>query len=422
MTTFTGTNGNDVLPPSGSDNSGDDDFFGLDGDDTIRGGAGSDSIDAGSGNDLAYGQDGDDFLSGGADNDRLYGGNGNDSLDGGGGDDRLYGDAGADSMVGNFGNDIYYVDNVGDTTTEFSASDGVDLVYSTVTFTLSQFVDNMTLTGSANIDGTGNADANRITGNSGANELSGLGGDDILNGGTGGDNMHGGGGNDTYYVESAGDHVDETGGSGIDKVISSKSFSLVASSYLFGDVENLTLTGSANLNGAGNALANSLMGNNGNNMLNGNDGADILRGGSGDDTLAGGNGNDSLNGMNGNDSLNGGTGADSQTGGLGADTFLYQTIGQSTVASTGRDTIVDFNHAQGDNINLSAIDANTTLAGNQAFVFISTAAFSGTAGELRAQISGANTILQGDVNGNGVADFSILVKGVTSLQGSDFTL
>jgi Ca2+-binding RTX toxin-like protein len=136
MTTFTGTNGDDILPPAGSDNSGDDDFFGLDGNDIIHAGLGNDNLDAGSGDDRLYGEDGDDFVSGGADNDRLYGGNGVDWLDGGGGNDILDGGVGADTMVGNFGNDIYYVDDVGDVTTEFSAGDGLDTVYSSVSFTL----------------------------------------------------------------------------------------------------------------------------------------------------------------------------------------------------------------------------------------------------------------------------------------------
>src|SRR5262245_5107513 len=160
MTTFTGTNGNDVLPPAGSDNSGDDSFIALEGADKAFGGLGNDSFDMAGGNDMAFGQDGNDDLSGGADNDRLYGGNGVDHLDGDGGNDVLDAGVGADTMVGNSGNDIYFVDNVGDTTTEFAAGDGVDTVYSSVTYTLSQFVDNLILTGSADLNGTGNADAN----------------------------------------------------------------------------------------------------------------------------------------------------------------------------------------------------------------------------------------------------------------------
>jgi Ca2+-binding RTX toxin-like protein len=422
MTTFTGTNGNDILPPAGSDNSGDDSFFGLDGSDTVHAGLGNDSVDLGSGNDIAFGEDGDDDLSGGADNDRLYGGNGIDHLDGGGGNDIVDGGAGADTLVGNFGNDTYYVDNVGDVITEFSASDGLDTVYSTVSYTLSQFVDNLILTGSANLDGTGNADLNKITGNSGANHLFGLGGNDVLNGLAGGDHMHGGTGNDTYYVDNAGDIVDETGGDGVDRVYSSVSFSLAPSVHVLGDVENLTLTGSANINGIGNSLNNVIAGNAGNNSMNGGNGDDTLSGAAGNDVLLGGNNNDKLNGGAGLDKLTGGAGADSLTGGLDADAFIYQATNQSTVVATGRDTIMDFSQAQGDKIDLSLIDANTTVVGNQAFTFIGSAAFSNTAGELRAQAMGTNTLLSGDVNGNGVADFSIVVKGVIPFASGDFNL
>src|SRR5262249_24897282 len=137
MTVFNGTSGDDILPPAGSDTSGDDTFNGGDGNDQAHGGLGKDTFDMGSGNDKAWGDDDDDYLSGGADNDQLSGGAGVDWLDGGGGDDVLNGGTGADTMVGNFGNDIYYVDNVGDVLTEYQAIDGYDRVYSTVSYTLS---------------------------------------------------------------------------------------------------------------------------------------------------------------------------------------------------------------------------------------------------------------------------------------------
>jgi Ca2+-binding RTX toxin-like protein len=216
-------------------------------------------------------------------------------------------------MVGNFGNDIYYVDDVGDVTTEFSAGDGLDTVKSSVTYTLAQFVDNLTLTGSANLGGTGNGDANKIIGNSGANQLSGLGGNDILDGRSGADHMLGGTGSDTYYVDNAGDVVDETGGDGIDKINSSISLSLVASAQVVGSVENLTPTGGNQRHRQ--CIDNVIMGNTGNNTLNG------------------GVGNDRLSGVGGNDILIGGTGSDCLTGGLNADAFTFQALGDSTVAA-----------------------------------------------------------------------------------------
>jgi Ca2+-binding RTX toxin-like protein len=189
-----------------------------------------------------------------------------------------------------------------------------------------------------------------------------------------------------------------------------------------GEVENLTLTGSSNLNGLGNALDNVMTGNAGNDTLLGGGGNDTLSGAAGDDTLNGGAGNDKLNGGDGIDRLVGGAGADILTGGLNADIFVFLSLDESTVANAGRDAIMDFSQAQGDKIDVSPIDANTTVTGDQAFAFISAAAFSGTPGELRTEVINGNTLVSGDVNGNGVADFAILVRGVAPLQASDFNL
>jgi Ca2+-binding RTX toxin-like protein len=421
MATFTGTNGNDVLPPSGGDNSGDDDFFALDGDDKIHGGTGNDNIDSAGGSDTAWGDDGDDFLNGGIGDDKLFGGAGTDDMDGGGGNDKLDGGTGADSMRGNFGDDVYYVDNAGDTVTEFAAGDGLDRVYSSVTFTLSNFVDDLVLTGSGIIDGTGNGDANQIYGNNQVNTLAGGGGDDKLVGGGGEDFMLGGLGNDIYYVDNVKDTVNELGGDGIDKVYSSVKYSLANTTWVKGDVETLILTGLADINGNGNVLDNTLTGNSGNNILKAGNGNDTVSGGVGADDVQGGNGNDTVKGDAGIDLVYGGVGADRLYGGTQADTFVYHTVGESTVATSGRDTIYDMVSGT-DVIDLATIDANTVLLGNQAFAFIGNSAFSGTAGELRTATSGANLILQGDRNGDTTADFAILVKNVATLAASDFNL
>jgi Ca2+-binding RTX toxin-like protein len=172
----------------------------------------------------------------------------------------------------------------------------------------------------------------------------------------------------------------------------------------------------------GNELANLLDGAAGNDSLSGHDGDDRLLGGAGADDLTGGGGNDRLDGGAGSDRLAGSDGADRLTGGLDADSFVFSALGHSTVQPDGRDILLDFDHAQGDLIDVSLIDADRGLAGNQAFAFIGSAAFSGAAGELRTRLVNGNTLVLGDIDGNAVADFGILVKGVTTLQAGDFSL
>ena len=312
-------------------------------------------------------------IKGGSVNDSMTGGARADIFYGNGGADTLDGGVGADTLVGGAGHDVYVVDSLSDIVTEISSAHGYDRVQSSVSWTLGSFIERLTLTGSANINGTGNTQINLIEGNTGNN---------ILNGGLGADTVIGGDGNDVYYVDNAGDVVTEAPSEGTDAVFSSVAWTLGA------DFENLGLTGIANLAGAGNALDNLLLGNAGNNFLNGGLGADRLQGGLGNDlyivdnagdviteaasagtdivrsavshtlsanvenlalmgtanlngvgnmsanslsgnaganVLAGGGGNDVLSGAVGDDTLYGGGGADWLYGGAGADAFVFNT-------------------------------------------------------------------------------------------------
>jgi Ca2+-binding RTX toxin-like protein len=364
---------------------------------TIWDGGGSDTIDAsnqlsGVSIDLNPGQfstigkafldpNGNLFNSGlaiayGTDIENAYGSNFDDTLIGNSLDNTLVGLEGADTMSGGAGNDSYYVDNVGDIVIEQDASPTqIDAVNSLISYTLGANVEWLNLIGTADVNGTGNALNNRILGNSGSN---------ILDGGLGADVMAGGAGNDTYIVDNVNDAINETStaASEIDTVISSVSWRLGA------NLENLTLTGTANNYAAGNALNNVLIGNDGNNELNGGAGIDTLIGGKGDDSYAVDNagdvvieaagegydtvlsyvnytlgdnieegrlignaislsGNDldnvlvgnalanALSGGAGNDVLNGGVGADRMIGGLGDDVYSVDDVGDTVVEAAG---------------------------------------------------------------------------------------
>lgn len=231
------------------------------------------------------GSNGADTLEGSFGNDTLNGAGGVDYLLGGKGNDRLNGGTGADVIIGGEGNDTYVVDNPGDILVEF-ADGGIDTVESSISFALTDHLENLLLTGSSAIHGTGNELDNKITGNGAANLLIGGSGDDRLDGKGGADTMQGGLGNDTYVVERAADVVIEHTDEGIDSIDSSITYTL-------GDhLENLTLTGSSAINGTGNDLDNVLIGNGGKNRLTGGAGNDRLDGKGGADTLLGGSGDD----------------------------------------------------------------------------------------------------------------------------------
>ncbi|WP_181432123.1 calcium-binding protein, partial [Pseudomonas jessenii] len=240
--------------------------------------------------------------------------------------------------------------------------------------------------GTGAINATGNSLANTLTGNSAAN---------VLNGGVGADTMIGGLGNDTYYVDSASDVVSETFDSGgIDTVIAS--VNRILGNYQ----ENLTLSGTAALNGSGNSLANT---------LTGNSAANVLNGGGGDDRLSGGAGNDFLVG---------GAGKDVFTGGAGNDIFDFNSLSETGLTSSIWDVISDFQQGS-DKIDLATLDANTATAANDAFNSIigSTTSFT-AAGQLKV----ASGVLYGNTDSDSTAEFAIQLVGISSLATSDFVL
>lgn len=281
------------------------------------------------------------------------------------------------------------------------------------------------------------------TGTAGDDVLVGTAFGDVLDGLAGADTMTGGGGDDLYYVDNAEDAVVENAGEGNDTVISSVDYTLAA------HVEDLELQGNARVgrgNNHDNVIAGSaessarLYGNNGKDSLFGNGfsdrlsggaqndrlwgrgGDDLVQGGTGNDRLFGQAGNDNLQGGRGHDRLDGGSGKDLFAGGTGADLFLFDDGHFAGRGYSTADRIIDFNAVQGDRISLAAVDADRTKAGDQAFSFVGTGAFSGTAGELRYASNGAHTLLAGDTDGDGVADFAIRLDGVIDLTADMFLL
>ncbi|MFM2069705.1 MAG: hypothetical protein RLZZ584_4614, partial [Pseudomonadota bacterium] len=269
----------------------------------------------------------------------------NDSLQGGTGNDVLDGRALGDSMAGGAGDDIYIVEDTGGSISE-GANEGIDTVISYFVdsdITANPNFENLVLggsdgTGNIHLNGAGNSENNTITGNRGNNLLSGLEGNDTLIGGAGNDtllgglgvdSLVGGLGDDTYQLDGDGDVVVEAAGaeSGRDTVVTTASYTLTA------NVEVLVLDGIGNINGTGNAEANTITGNAGANVINGGAGNDEISGGLGNDSILGGADNDTLDGGAGNDTLDGGTGIDALTGGDGNDTYAVDNVGDVIIES-----------------------------------------------------------------------------------------
>ena len=303
----------------------------------------SDTILGGAGFDTILGTEGDDTISGEAEGDVLSGGGGEDVLFGGDGNDVMRGGAGDDTIDGGFGTSVL-LGGLGD-----------DLI-------------------------TGGLLSDNIFGGDGNDSLHSLDDTDIVQGGAGDDQIDLGNGDDT----GGGGQGDDTlaGGAGADSLDGN-----AGADSLQGDSENDTLNGGE-----------------GNDTLSGGSQNDRLTGGGGDDLLDGGTERDTMFGNGGSDTLVGGQSFDTMTGGQGSDVFVFALGVHIGTALGARDVILDF-RAGIDVVDLTDIDANTTLAANQAFAFIGAGAFTSVAGQLR--YSAVDGLLQGDADGNGVADFSL---------------
>lgn len=323
----------------------------------------------GTGNSLA------NVMEGNALANQLNGMGGNDTMFGYGGNDTLDGGTGNDAMFGGTGNDVFIVDSTLDTVTEFFG-EGTDRVNASVSYAITDAdVENLTLTGVGNINGTGNASANVLSGNSGNNTLNGLGGIDT---------MKGGAGNDTYFVDNASDVVVEGAGQGTDSVFASVTETLSL------DVENLFLTGAAAINGTGNASAN---------LIVGNFAGNVLIGLAGDDTIIAGGGNDTIQG---------GTGADTMRGGAGIDT-LRAVDNVAFVNDFAEDRFM-FDTALNAVTNVDQIaNANFTAAGGEGVddeIVLENAIFANLLSTLGTNLGtlGAAYYFEGTSNGTGAFD------------------
>lgn len=401
----------------------------------------------------------------------LDGGAGNDTLTGGAGSDILMGGSGQNTLSGGAGNDTYIIENANDILTE-AANGGIDTVKSSASYTLGNNLENLTLVGSADLNGSGNSANNRITGNNG---------DNILDGGAGADILIGGTGNDSYIIDNIRDVIVENTDEGIDTAQSSVTWTLGA------NLENLTLTGASAINGSGNSLNNILLGNSANNTLNGGAGNDTLDGGAGIDRLIGGSGDDTYivdlvtkgtgakatavlqdrvteaakggedvlilrgeielsqystlvlaanietlnanetgatklnlsgNAANniiiGNDADNiiiGGAGADTMTGGAGNDIFRFTTLKDLGSSNGSIDIITDFTRGE-DKLDFKTLKGWSLVDQNQV---------TGSK-QLWTVQDGEDLIVFGNSGGALDADFSIKLLGVNILDTSDFLL
>ncbi|NIJ21113.1 Ca2+-binding RTX toxin-like protein [Sphingomonas naasensis] len=317
------------------------------------------------------GTSGNDTIHGGIGAQTITAAAGDDWVDGRSGDDILIGGTGADYLSGGAGNDVY----------RFARGDGVDSIREYINWD----------------SGWGGTDAVEFA--------SGISASDVTVGKANSGNDY------VFYVDGGADRVTVVGGvtGGSDQAVEEVRFADGAVWNLASIAARVVGVSNANdvLNGSANA--DTLRGLQGDDTINGLAGNDSVRGDAGNDTLAGQDGDDVLDGGAGNDILSGGLGTDQLWGGAGADRFVFASGDFGPGAAP--DKINDFSHGEGDIIDFSAIPGSH---------FIGTGAFTNVAGELRYEQSNDNTVLLGDLDGDGLADFSILLTGNVMLQVSDF--
>jgi Ca2+-binding RTX toxin-like protein len=295
--------------------------------------------------------------------DFVTGSSGQDTVILGGGDDTALGEAGNDILDGGEGDDSLRGGAGNDI---IDGGDGADAL-------------------------VGDAGNDMLRGKAGNDSMLGGEGADTLDGGSDGDEMRGGTGDDVYLVDStSGDEAleDDSPSGGYDTVVTTVDYQIGAG------IEALT----------GNAV---------NISLHGNAAGNLVTGGAGSQTL---------NGHGGNDTLVGGLGTDHLTGGAGADDFVFRAANESVSSLNGRDRIHDFSRVEGDIIDLSQIDANTGLAGNQAFASFGMLGVgpAPAAGALRWTVQNGSTIVYGYTNDVAGADFAIELLGINGALSSDF--
>lgn len=373
---------------------------GLGTDDTVIGHAGDDQLFGFGGGDRILGLAGDDVLSGGAGNDTLNGGDGNDLIEGGAGDDIVFAQGGEDTVNAGDGDDLVE-GNPGDD--EINGDGGDDI-----------------LRGAGGNDVIEGGDGDDVAfGGNGHDTLIGGDGNDMLDGSGGNDSLEGGSGNDTLVGETGTDLLD--GGSGADILRGGG-----GDDTLFGGDGDDLMFGSANedvlFGGAGDDVLN---GNTQADQLFGGAGDDVLRGGDGFDLLEGDAGGDILVGGNGNDTLNGGSGQDTLRGNANSDSFVFTSAADS---GFGRADLIDgidgVGIAGGDVIDLSFIDANIAVAGNQSFSFLgeltTAQGLAAGAGALWVENMAGQTRLYGLVDDDSTIDLAIRINDGAGTTAGDY--